>query len=73
MLDLGATLVQPRTLEYNLRFDTRDGELSEAMSVLRLRRDSGNRLTFKGPSKTLGGVLARKEIEFDVSDFSNHL
>ena len=70
VLELGGTLVQPRTHEYNLRFDTREGTLSEAMSVLRLRRDSGNHLTFKGPSETLGGVLARKEIEFDVSDFT---
>ena len=68
-LELGAVLVQPRSHEYNLRFDTRNGELSEAMSVLRLRQDSGIHLTFKGPSKTLGGVLARKEIEFEVSDF----
>jgi adenylate cyclase class 2 len=69
VLELGGILVQPRTHEYNLRFDTRNGELSEAMSVLRLRKDAGIHLTFKGPSETLGGVLARKEIEFDVSDF----
>jgi len=70
VLDLGGSLVQERTHEYNLRFDNRQGELSEAKSMLRLRRDSGNRITFKGPSETLGGVLARTEIEFDVSDFS---
>lgn len=70
ILELGGTLIQPRTHEYNLRFDTREGTLSEAMSVLRLRHDSGSHLTFKGPSETLGGVLARKEIEFDVSDFA---
>ncbi len=70
VLELGGTLIQPRTHEYNLRFDTREGVLSEAHSVLRLRRDVGNHLTFKGPSETLGGVLARKEIEFDVSDFT---
>lgn len=71
MLDLGAAIVQPRTHEYNLRFDTTSGDLSEAMSMLRLRRDQGNRLTFKGPSSTLGGVLARKEVEFEVSDFDS--
>lgn len=70
LLELGATLVQPRTHEYNLRFDTLAGDLSEAKSVLRLRRDTGSRLTYKGPSTTLGGVLARTELEFEVSDFS---
>jgi len=67
--ELGAKLVGQRTHEYNLRFDTPEGSLSEAESLLRLRRDIGVRLTYKGPSITLGGVLARKEIEFDVSDF----
>ena len=69
LLELGANLAQPRTHEYNLRFDTPDGMLGEAMSLLRLRQDIGNRLTYKGPSTTLGGVLARKEVEFEVSDF----
>lgn len=71
LIDLGAELVQARTHEYNLRFDTPSGDLSEAMSVLRLRRDHGTRLTYKGPSTTLGGVLARKEVEFEVSDFNS--
>lgn len=66
----GGTLVQPRTHEYNLRFDTAEGGLAEENSMLRLRRDSGSHVTFKGPSSTLGGVLARQEIEFDVSNFS---
>ncbi len=66
---IGAELVQESTHEYNLRFDTPEGNLSEALSLLRLRRDIGVHLTYKGPSTTLGGVLARKEIEFDVSDF----
>lgn len=66
----GATLIQPRTHEFNLRFDTPGGELAQRESLLRLRRDSGSHLTFKGPSSTLGGVLARQEIEFDVSNFN---
>lgn len=69
IISIGAKLIQARTHEYNLRFDTPDGAMSEAKNLLRLRRDIGNRLTYKGPSTTLGGVLARKEIEFDVSDF----
>ncbi len=67
----GATLLQPRTHEYNLRFDSLSGDLAQRESLLRLRRDAGSHLTFKGPSTTLGGVLARQEIEFDVSNFSD--
>jgi adenylate cyclase class 2 len=70
LVKLGATLVQPRTHEYNLRFDTPSGDLGQAESMLRLRRDSSSHVTFKGPSSTLGGVLARQEIEFEVSNFS---
>jgi adenylate cyclase class 2 len=69
LVTLGATLVQPRTHEYNLRFDTPSGELGQAESMLRLRRDAASHVTFKGPSTTLGGVLARQEIEFEVSNF----
>lgn len=67
----GGNLIQPRTHEYNLRFDTANGELAQAESMLRLRRDTGSHLTYKGPSSTLGGVLARQEIEFDVSNFAS--
>lgn len=69
LVKLGGTLVQPRTHEYNLRFDTPSGDLAQAESMLRLRRDAGSHVTFKGPSSTLGGVLARQEIEFEVSNF----
>ena len=37
--------------------------------MLRLRRDSSVRLTYKGPGKTIDGVHLRKEIEFAASDF----
>jgi len=66
----GANLVQPRTHEYNLRFDTPAGHLGQRESMLRLRRDSSSHVTYKGPSTTLGGVLARQEIEFEVSSFA---
>jgi adenylate cyclase class 2 len=71
LVKLGATLVQPRTHEYNLRFDTPSGDLAQAESMLRLRRDASSHVTFKGPSSTLGGVLARQEIEFEVSNFTS--
>src|SRR5690554_1856959 len=70
LVEAGATLLHPRTHEFNLRFDSPAGALNQASSMLRLRRDSGSNMTFKGPSTTLGGVLARQEIEFDVSNFT---
>lgn len=66
---LGARLVQPRTHEINLRFDTPDGQLRRSLQVLRLRQDTLARLTYKGPAKTVGGAQLRREIEFSVSDF----
>ncbi len=66
---LGGELVQPRAFERNLRFDTPDGSLSRGYRVLRLRRDSAARLTWKGPAENRGGVRLRREIEFEVSDF----
>lgn len=70
LVNAGATLVQPRTHEYNLRFDTPEGSLSQQKSMLRLRRDFASHITYKGPSTTLGGALARQEIEFEVSNFA---
>jgi adenylate cyclase class 2 len=69
LVQAGAMLIQPRTHEYNLRFDTPDGALAQESNMLRLRRDTNSHITFKGPSSTLGGVLARTEIEFEVSNF----
>lgn len=70
LVKAGATLLHPRTHEFNLRFDTPGGNLSQASSMLRLRRDSESHMTFKGPGTTLAGVLARQEIEFEVSNFA---
>lgn len=66
---LGAKLVQPRTHEVNLRFDTPNGDLSRAFQVLRLRQDTAARLTFKGPATGQGGARVRTELEFIVEDF----
>jgi adenylate cyclase class 2 len=65
----GAKLQEARVHEINLRFDTPDGKLGRAAQVLRLRQDSRARMTFKGPGESMGGVYARQEIEFSVSDF----
>ncbi len=67
--ELGANQVQARIHEYNLRFDTQDGVLTQRDHLLRLRRDTANRVTYKGPGHTLDEVYHRKEIQFTVSDF----
>lgn len=67
--DLGARLIQARVLETNIRFDLPDASLQSDRRVLRLRRDSEARLTYKGASTNEQGVLSRTEIEFIVDDF----
>lgn len=66
---LGARLIQPRTHENNLRFDTPGGDLTRSFRALRLRQDSAVRITYKGPSDYIDGVRSRREIEFVVGDF----
>jgi adenylate cyclase, class 2 len=65
----GGVLVQPSVFESNLRFDTHDRSLSRELRVLRLRRDTRARLTFKGPAVAGAAVSIRQEIEVEVSDF----
>jgi len=67
--ELGAQLVQARVLETNLRFDLPGASLRAEGRVLRLRRDTAVRLTYKGASKKETGILSREEIEFVVEDF----
>lgn len=67
--ELAARLIQPRVLETNLRFDLPDGALRSQGRVLRLRRDTESRLTYKGASESKSGILDRQEIEFIVEDF----
>lgn len=67
--ELNAELIQPRVLETNIRFDLPDASFRSKQRVLRLRRDTKPRLTYKDPSQSEQGVLSRKEIEFIVDDF----
>ena len=67
--ELEARVIQPRVLESNIRFDLPDASLSSERRVLRLRRDTEARLTYKDPSQNEQGVLSRREIEFIVEDF----
>jgi len=69
LLACGAGLEQPRQHELNLRFDTPDGSLSREKRVLRLRKDAGTWMTYKGPSQSGADVTVRQEIEFGVGDF----
>jgi adenylate cyclase, class 2 len=68
---LGSKLLQPRTHELNLRFDTPNRDLRREKRVLRLRQDEAVRLTYKDNSKFEDGALSRREIEFNVSDFNS--
>lgn len=68
--ELEARLIQPRVLETNLRFDLPDGSLTSSGRVLRLRRDTQARLTYKGAGQNKSGVLDRQEIEFVVENES---
>jgi len=68
---LGGKLIQPRTYERNLRFDTPEGSLTQSAQVLRLRQDTANHLTYKGPGEVRDGVSSRTEIEFTLGDFEN--
>lgn len=65
----GARLIQKRVLETNLRFDLPGSPLSAEGRVLRLRRDTRARFTYKSASKRQDGALSREEIEFVVEDF----
>ncbi len=67
--DSNARLIQARVLEMNIRFDLPDASLRAGGRVLRLRRDTEARLTYKGGNKNEKGVLSREEIEFVVEDF----
>jgi adenylate cyclase class 2 len=66
---IGAELIQPRTHEVNLRFDSPDGELSRTRQVLRLRQDRKTIVTYKDAGNFEDGVRSRLEIEFTVNDF----
>lgn len=68
---LGASLFGPRTFETNLRFDTPDLSLTKDHRVLRLRKDEGIFLTYKGPSRPGEIVAVRQEIEIEVNDFDS--
>lgn len=67
--ELGASRVDERVHELNLRFDTPARELSQQHRVLRLRQDKRARMTYKDSEAPHPSTLSRREVEFTVSDF----
>jgi adenylate cyclase class 2 len=68
-LDTLGQMSAPRVYEVNLRFDTPDLSLTANGNLLRLRRDTKTRITYKGGGSVEGGARLRQELEFTVSDF----
>lgn len=66
---VNAHLIQERVLETNMRFDLPGARLLAEGRVVRLRRDTQARLTYKSAGNNDQGVLSREEIEFVVEDF----
>ncbi len=66
---LGASRVDLRVHELNLRFDTPARDLHRLGRVLRLRQDKRARMTYKDAESPHPGTLSRREVEFAVSDF----
>ncbi len=71
LLALGATVSAPRVLEQNVVFDDTAHSLRRNEQVLRLRRDTRVRLTYKGLPKEerRSDVRIREELELEVSNF----
>lgn len=67
--EMKAQLIQERVLEINIRFDLPGAPLRAQGRVLRLRRDTSTKFTYKSASTKKQGVLSREEIEFGVEDF----
>lgn len=67
----GATMKNERVYERNVIFDSDDEALRSREQLLRLRRDTAVKLTFKAPSDAQDGSEAkvREELEVELSDF----
>ncbi len=75
LLTQGAQVVKSRVFERNLRLDSAEEGLLQQQYLLRLRQDSANKLTFKGPSaeQAHSEAKVREELEIEVSDFDTTL
>ena len=68
--EMGARLRDPRSLEVNYRFDDPARSLRARKRVLRLRKDAGAWLTYKGPPDPGSGATDRDEFEVAVGDLA---
>jgi adenylate cyclase class 2 len=66
----GGTLESPRVYERNIRYDAPDRRLAQHAIVLRLRRDTRARLTYKEAASVSEGIVTRFEAEVTVDDFA---
>jgi adenylate cyclase class 2 len=69
LLANAAKLIDERVFETNLRYDTPERSLTQNGQVLRLRRDSRSRLTYKADGRLEDGALVRTELETEVGGF----
>ena len=65
----GATLTSARVFERNVRYEDAGNTLTGRGIVVRLRKDSRVRLTYKDPGTAVDGILSRFEAEVEVGDF----
>lgn len=69
IIQTGATR-KGKVFEYNIRFDDSEKSLIRKKILLRLRKDTQTRLTYKSPHKSPDGQFKMmKELEVTVSDF----
>lgn len=66
---LGAMLTAPRVHEWNVRYENAAQTLTRDHIVVRLRKDTRTRLTYKEGSSIDSGIVSRTEIEVEVNDF----
>jgi adenylate cyclase, class 2 len=66
---VGAKLTAPRVYERNVRYENAEKTLSTEGIVVRLRRDSRVRLTYKSGKEVKDDITSRYEAEIEVSDF----
>lgn len=67
----GGVLHRGRVYERNIRYDNAWQGLARQDKLLRLRQDSRNVITFKGPAQNVdvAQVKIREELEIEVNDF----
>ncbi len=68
----GGKLKAARVYERNVRYENSENSLTAAGKVVRLRKDTRVRLTYKepsGPARTGAKVSSRTELEVTVNDF----